>query len=152
MRMETGTLPVRPLIKHVDQRPFHFLRPHRRECYGCRMEPADDDLVSSIAPDVMNCLVRSEYFEKLDDLLSPEGDSSPPQSCDGTYKLSESVLLACGFVRNDLDDVFAVLQSKGGCCDCEVLYNVAETSRLKAKYWRSRAAGEPTHSPHSRPS
>ena len=115
------------------------------------MEPADDDLVSSIAPEVMKCLVLSRYFEKLDDLLSPEDQSSPPQSCDGTFKLSESLLLACGFVRNDLDDVFAVLQSKGGCCDCEVLYNVAETSRLKAKYWRSRAAEKRTHSPHSRP-
>lgn len=98
----------------------------------------------------LKCLVRSGYFEKLDDLLSPEDDATPSQSCDGTYKLSESVLLACGFVRDDLDDIFAVLQSKGGCCDCEVLYNVAETSRLKAKYWRSRAAGEPTHSPQTR--
>jgi Protein of unknown function (DUF2695) len=56
--------------------------------------------------------------------------------------------------RTDLDDIFAVLQSKGGFCDCEVLYNVAETSRLKAKYWRSQVAGETEktpHTPHSRP-
>jgi hypothetical protein len=101
------------------------------------MEPADDDFVSSIASNVMACLTRSGYFEKLDNLLSPDDISSAPQKCDKTFKLSESILLTSGFEREDLDDVFAVLQSKGGYCDCEVLYNVAETSRLKAKYWRS---------------
>ena len=116
-----------------------------------RMEPADDDFVSLIASDVMACLLRSGYFDKLDNILSPGNDSSPAQTCDGTFRLSESVLLGCGFVRGDLDDIFAVLRSKGGCCDCEVLYNVAETSRLKAKYWRSQAAGEPPRTPHSLP-
>ena len=29
----------------------------------------------------------------------------------------------------------AVLKSKGGCCDCEVLYNVAEDSRLRVGIW-----------------
>jgi len=114
------------------------------------MEPADDDLVSSIAPDVMKCLVRSGYFEKLDELLCPEDNSSGPQNCDGTYKLSEPLLLACGFAREDLDEIFSVLQFKGGCCDREVLYNVPEKSRLRAKYWHNRAAGEPAHSPHPR--
>lgn len=111
---------------------------------------SDDNLISSIAPDVMRCLTRSGYFAKLDDLLSPVENSDTPQSCDGTFKLSEPILLASGFEQDDLNDIFAVLQSKGGCCDCEVLYNVTETSRLKAKYWRSRAVGEsprPSHRP-----
>lgn len=112
---------------------------------------SDDDLISSIAPDVMRCLTRSGYFDKLDNVLSPEGNSIASQNCDGTYKLSEPILLASGFAQDDLEDVFAVLQSKGGCCDCEVLFNVAETSRLKANYWRRRAAGEAPHTPHSRP-
>ena len=108
-----------------------------------RMESAwHDDLISSIAPDVMKCLGRGNF-------------SSPSQGCDGTYKLSESIFLVSGFERDDLDDkFFAVLQSKGGCCDYEALHNVAETSRLKATYWRGRAAGqiaETPHTPHSRP-
>jgi Protein of unknown function (DUF2695) len=119
-----------------------------------RMESAsDDDLISSIAPDVMKCLGRRGFFEKLDALLSPEDNLIPAKGCDGTYRLSESVLLAAGFERDELDDIFGVLQSKGGCCDCEVLYNVAETSRLKANYWRGRAAGqiaETSHTPHPR--
>ena len=115
---------------------------------------SDDDLISSIALDVMKCLGRSGFFGKLDAILSPEDNSSPRKDCDGTYTLSEPILLASGFKPEDLNDIFAVLASKGGCCDCEVLYNVAETSRLKAKYWRSRASGEvpPTsHTSHFQP-
>jgi hypothetical protein len=63
-----------------------------------RMEPdSDDELISSIAPDVMKCLGRCDFFEKLDKLLSPEDNSIPAQGCDGTYKLSKSILLASGF-------------------------------------------------------
>ena len=114
-----------------------------------RMESASDgDLISSIAPDVMKCLARCGFFEKLDGLLSPEDNSSPSQNCDGTYNLSVLILLGAGFERHDIGDIFAVLRSKGGCCDCEVLYNVAETSRLKAKYWRSRAIGQIPETPH----
>jgi uncharacterized protein DUF2695 len=117
-----------------------------------RMEsPSDDDLIPSIALDVMRCLERCGFFEKLDGLLSPDDNSITPQGCDGTYKLSEPILVAAGFDRAELDDIFAVLHSKGGCCDCEVLYNVAETSRLKANYWRARAAGLAPPTPHSRP-
>src|ERR1700730_239214 len=117
-----------------------------------RMGPdADDELVSSIAPDVMKSLRRSGYFEKLDDLLSPEDNSSPSQICDESYKISESILLTSGFDQDELNDIFAVLRSKGGRCDCEVLYNVTETSRLKGKYWRSRASGQIPKSPHTPP-
>jgi hypothetical protein len=89
----------------------------------------------------MRCLVRSGFFEKLDDLLCPKENLHPHQSCVGDFRLSESVLLASEFKRSDLDDIFGVLSSKGGGCDCEILYNVAETSRLKSEYWRSRAEG-----------
>jgi hypothetical protein len=119
-----------------------------------RMEPDSDELISSIAPDVMTCVGRCNYFEKLDELLSPEDKSTPSEKCDGSFRLSETILLAAGFDRDALVDIIAVFQSKGGFCDCEVLYNVAETSRLKANYWRSQAPGEtPTtpQFPHSRP-
>jgi hypothetical protein len=102
---------------------------------------ADNELIASITPDVMKCLVRSRFFEKLDDLLCPVDDSHHRQDCRGNYKLSESVLLASGFERSDLEDIFRVLRSKGGCCDCEILYNAAESNRLKARYWRGRAEG-----------
>lgn len=115
---------------------------------------SDDELIPSIAPDVMRCLGQSGYFEKLDDLLSPEDASTPCRTCDGTYKISESILLASGFEHTDLGDILAVLRSQGGCCDCEVLYNVAEASRLKARYWRKRAAEQSApigHNTHVKP-
>jgi hypothetical protein len=101
----------------------------------------EKDLIASITPDVMKCLDRSGYFEKLDDLLCPKDGSHPRGTCRGDYKLSESVLLASGFKQTDMDDIIGVLQSQGGCCDCEVLYNVVESSRLKGEYWRGKAAG-----------
>jgi hypothetical protein len=115
---------------------------------------SDDELISSIAPDVMTCLSRCSYFEKLDDLLSPEDNATSAEKCDGSFRLSETILLAAGFGRAEFEDIFAVLHSKGGCCDCEVLYNVAEKSRLKSNYWHSRAGEQHArapHSPHSRP-
>jgi hypothetical protein len=111
---------------------------------------SDDELISSIAPDVIKCLERCNFFEKLDDLLSPEGNLGPAPSCDGTFQLSESILSMVGFDQSEVADIFAVLQAKGGFCDCEILYNVAETSRLKADYWRRQAAGQVARTPHSR--
>jgi hypothetical protein len=98
----------------------------------------DSDLISSITPDVMASLHQSHFFEKLDDLLSPM-DGEAAQECGGDYKLSESILRSAGHDSEAVMDAFAVFRSQGGCCDCEILYNVAETSRLKAKYWQRRS-------------
>lgn len=101
-------------------------------------DSGDSDLISSITPDVMASLHHSHFFEKLDDLLSPP-DGASAQECGGDYKLSEGVLRLAGYDSEDVTDILDVLRGQGGCCDCEILYNVAETSRLKAKYWQSRA-------------
>lgn len=99
--------------------------------------------------DVMKCLVRADQFTKLDDRLSPKDDSNLPQICDGSYKISELILLASGFERADLADIFGVLQLRGGCCDCEVLYNVAESSRFKVKYWQKQSVKQSGQKRHS---
>lgn len=109
----------------------------------------NDELTASIVPDVMRCLIRARFFEKLDDVLCPINDSSQPQHCRGDYSLAESVLLASEFERDDLADIYGVLRSKGGCCDCEILYNVAESSRLKTNYWRRAADGRDNPIRHS---
>jgi hypothetical protein len=97
----------------------------------------DEDLIASITPDVMTCLAGSHFFERLDDLLCPMENSRQREVCAGDYKLSKRVL--ADFDSADLKDIFNVLRSQGACCDCEVLYNVAESSRLKSQYWRNRA-------------
>lgn len=99
----------------------------------------ENDYIPSITPDVMKCLDRTEFFRKLDDSLCPAADA-PPKECSHTYATSEAILRESGFDKDDIEDIVAVLQSLGGCCDCEILYNVAESSRLKANYWRNRAA------------
>lgn len=97
----------------------------------------DDDFVASIAPDVMRCLSNARLFDKLDDLLCPADGTAVHQECRGDFTLSESVLRQSGFNSEDVADILDVLRFHGACCDCEVLCNVAETSRLKAKYWRN---------------
>ena len=81
------------------------------------MKPADDNFISSTASDVMRWLARSSYFEKLDDVLSPQDD------------------LQCFNQRVD------VVTAR--------YFNVAEGSRLKAKYRSSVASqrAEMTHWP-----
>jgi hypothetical protein len=89
---------------------------------------ADSDLIASITPDVMTCLRRSQ------------GDGERT-FCGGDYRIAKTVLADTCFDSTELEDIFNVLKSQGGCCDCEILYNVAESSRLKAQYWKSRAHG-----------
>jgi hypothetical protein len=99
----------------------------------------DSDLIASITPDVMTCFRRSHFFERLDDVLCPKGDSGQREVCDGDCKISERILEAAGFDSDDLKDMFGVLRAQGACCDCEVLYNLAESNRLKAEYWKRQA-------------
>jgi hypothetical protein len=107
----------------------------------------DKDLISSITPDVMTSLRRSQFFERLDDLLCPSKDSKPRKCC-GDFTLSEPILREAGYDSEAVQDIFDVLRSQGGCCDCEILYNVAESSRLKANYWRARAHDRHSQSSH----
>jgi hypothetical protein len=102
---------------------------------------ADSDLISSITPDVMACLLRLQFFERLDELLCPQTSASKQAFCAGDYRIATTVLEDTGFGSTELEDIFSVLKSQGGCCDCEILYNVAESSRLKAQYWKSRVHG-----------
>jgi len=110
----------------------------------------DSDLIASITPDVVTCFRRSHFFERLDDLLCPTGDSGQREFCGGDYKISKRILDAAGFDSDDLKDMFAVLRAEGACCDCEVLYNVAESSRLKAEYWKRQAHGTEAKPKHGK--
>ena len=104
-------------------------------------DATDSDLISSITADVMTCLRRSQFFERLDDLLCPNAGGEAREVCAGDYTLAKRVLQAGSFDLADWDDIFNVLRTQGACCHCEILYNVAESSRLKAQYWTSQGAG-----------
>jgi hypothetical protein len=97
----------------------------------------EDEFIASIASDVMKVSADRGFFEKLDDMLSPALESDRTESCRGKYEISDALLRSLGFDQEELTDIFQVLRSRGGFCDCEILYNVSEENRLKAKYWRA---------------
>ena len=97
----------------------------------------EKDYVASITPSVIAVLTAKGFFDALDEALCPVDESKPAASCRSDYQNSERILADLGFDADDVDDIFGVLRGEGGFCDCEILYNVVETSRLKAKYWKA---------------
>src|SRR5262245_25371280 len=95
----------------------------------------DDSYVEGIAENVLVVLTRKRFFEMLDDEMCPIDPAGQGAICRGSYDLASSVLAQLGFSSEDSADVLQVLAARGGHCDCEILFNVAETSRLKAAYW-----------------
>src|ERR1019366_4784295 len=101
----------------------------------------EDTFIDDIAPDVMGVLENNHFFEKLDNRLCPIEDPEKRVDCHaGSFAISGQTLCDLGMNDEDVEDVIAVLRSKGACCDCEVLYNIFEESRLKARYWKARHA------------
>jgi hypothetical protein len=108
----------------------------------------DEELIESIAEDVMHCLNKTSFFAALDDRLIPSEASQPRALCYGDYRISKSILPTKGFSEPEYFEIFHVLMARGGYCDCEILYNVAEESRLRSEYWKTRAAGGSPYDPH----
>ena len=112
------------------------------------MQKCDEELTASITPGVMRVLGGLSFFEKLDHALSPENSTTAPARCNATYELSETILRESGIEASDFPDIFCVLRAQGGSCDCEILYNVSESNRLKRHHWMERAQGRILDSRH----
>ena len=97
----------------------------------------DEEFAGEIAEEVMKVLSGKGFFALLDDLFCPMDPKQPPAVCDGTLATSMALLNKLGFDADAISDVTQVFASKGGFCDCEVLYNVADESRLKAEHWKA---------------
>jgi hypothetical protein len=108
----------------------------------------DEELIDSITADVMRCLVASRFFEFLDEAMCPAETGRERAPCWGDFRTSRPILLSRGFKDDELFDVFHVLMRQGGFCDCEILYNAVEKSRLKAEYWMARAEDRDPYDPH----
>ena len=115
------------------------------------LEYPDAQLIADISPDVMRCVAGAKVFELLDNVLCPADGSQPRQPCHGDFRHARAALLARGFREAELFDVLHVLMARGGYCDCEILYNAVEESRLKAEYWRARAEEREPYNPHTGP-
>lgn len=100
----------------------------------------DEDIINAITPDVLQCLHSSGFFTRLDAVMCPAVPEQHPQECRGDFRLAKEALAGCGFAPNEFFDVLHVLMQQGAYCDCEILYNVADDSRLKARYWTVNAA------------
>jgi len=100
---------------------------------------SEEDFIASITADVVACLNSKNFFRKLDDVFVPASDSIDAARCNHSFTHSISLLRSLGFDQNDIVEILQVLKQQGACCDCEVLYNVAEESRFKEIYWKSRA-------------
>lgn len=109
----------------------------------------NDDLVNDIASDVLGVLERSRFFECLDERFYSIQGARVLQQCSGSHEVSTEILRDLKMNADDIRDILAVLRSRGGCCDCEVLYNVASESNLRSDYWKARATGESPHIYHS---
>lgn len=109
----------------------------------------DEELISSIRSDVMRTLEDSGFFSLLDDRLFPAERSQTPHPCHGDYRNSKSILPTCGIEESEFFDVFHVLMDRGGFCDCEILYNAVESSRLKRQHWRAHAEHRKPYNPHA---
>jgi hypothetical protein len=115
-----------------------------------QLQHPDGELIEEITPAVMKCLVRSGFFEELDDVFCPPSRDEKRAQCWGDYRTSKPILLRRGFKEEEFFDVFHVLMGLGGYCDCEILYNAVETSRLKSEYWTARAEGRDPFDPHGK--
>ena len=115
---------------------------------------ADNDFINAIAPDVLKALEDKRFFDILDDQMCPKDPSSARVLCQGTLAVTTTTLINCGFDKEAIADILAVLADRGGFCDCEVLYNVAEKSGLKSEFWMAVASKRRPlheHSPGAHP-
>ena len=108
----------------------------------------DDNYVEHITEDVLTVLIGKRFFEALDEQMCPVDSATRRAQCTGSYALATTVLARLRFDSDDLADILRVLAAKGAHCDCEILFNVAETSRLKTEYWTGRA-GELARARHT---
>lgn len=98
----------------------------------------DKQFIADIIPNVLGALKAKLFFSALDDVFCPESSVTKAQACSGDFRHAKQALQACGFEESDWSDVFHVLMEQGAFCDCEILYNVAPESRLKARDWQCR--------------
>lgn len=114
------------------------------------LQYADPELIESIEEDVMKVLEGSGFIRALDLAFCPRLPFARGARCHGDFRVSKALLPNHGITPDEYFDVFHVLMARGGNCDCEILYNAVEESRLKARYWKARAKGQLPDDPHAR--
>jgi len=137
-------IPSKYCEEHIPNSTWIELAPGER---WEELDSPDEEFIASIAQDVLGYLSSVRFFEALDDRLCPANKEIVAATCFGDFRNSKSALRQCGVDEADFS-VFHALMSKGGFCDCEVLYNAGENSRLRKEYWRGRGENRKPYHPH----
>ena len=98
-----------------------------------------DSIIRDITPDIMKNLEKKGFFDELEELVFNSGEDGLV-SCNHDFAHSTALLVKARYTEEDRRDIFAVMKSRGGFCDCEILYNTLEESLPKERYWKARAA------------
>ncbi len=97
----------------------------------------DEELAEEIGPWIISVLNERQFFQKLEQAVFSDTDES---RCTHSYDITFKLLTEEGFDVQEREDMLSVFHHRGGCCDCEILYNVDERDAgRKAKYWRKQA-------------
>ncbi|MBB5065045.1 DUF2695 domain-containing protein [Granulicella mallensis] len=98
-----------------------------------------DSIIRDITPYVMKSLEGKGFFVSLEELIFNKGADNPI-GCKHDFTHATALLIKAGYTAEDREDIFAVMRSRGGFCDCEILYNALEESLPRERYWKTRAA------------
>jgi len=94
----------------------------------------DSATIESIKEMILEILKNKTCFVKdLDNLFLTN-----QAVCHGDFRHSKKLLTDFEFTEKEQFDIFHVLMSEGGYCDCEILYNAFKDSGYANKYWSER--------------
>jgi Protein of unknown function (DUF2695) len=99
-------------------------------------EDSYEQFIADISADVMAVLQKEGFLERLHNEVLPS-DSSP-STCKNDFTSAIRLLRSFGHDEADIEDVLGVMRSKGGFCDCEIVFNVADPSPVREKYWKDK--------------
>lgn len=95
------------------------------------LEYHDQETIEEIKDTILSVLK-----DKIDFVRSLDKEFiSQSIKCFGDFRHSKKLLTTLGFSNEDQFDIFHVLMSEGGYCDCEILHNVFQESAYSKKYW-----------------
>ncbi|HXR38031.1 MAG TPA: hypothetical protein VN776_03025 [Terracidiphilus sp.] len=140
---EQGPLPVRAGLKRSLVRLGSLLRRARGGVLS------KDESESDKAAQILELLARQKFFECLDDRLCPAESSQRRAWCQGGFEITVRILNEIGIYPEEIQQALKALAAMGSECDCGVLYNAAQQSRLKTEYWLARAVNGEPFDPHS---
>jgi len=100
----------------------------------------ESDLIGSISDNVIQSLDNRDLFDRLERMVWPDGPDGQ-KVCDHTFRHLQTLMDADNFPERDYrEDVFDVMRSRGGFCDCEIMLNVAPNCEFRERYWKQRTA------------